>query len=113
MPNYVRKVLECYRHNAPRRNQDCPNQPATIQYRAKSKILPCKDPGTQLDAKGEQYIRQVVGSLLYYACVVDLTILFALSAIAQEQANPTDKTMQRVKQLLDYMHSNPSARIRF
>jgi hypothetical protein len=45
--------------------------------------------------------------------VVDLTILFALSAIAQEQANPTDKTMQRVKQLLDYMHTNPTAKIRF
>ena len=57
--------------------------------------------------------RYLVGSLLYYAWAVDLTILFALSAIAQEQANPTDKTMQRVKQLLDYMHSNPMAKIRF
>ena len=64
-----------------------------------------------LDVAGAQYIRQVVGSLLYYARAVDLTILFALGAIAQEQANPTDKTMQRVKQLLDYMYSNPMAKI--
>jgi hypothetical protein len=41
---------------------------------------------------------------------VDLTILFALSVIAQEQANPTDKTMQRIKHLLDYMHSDPMAK---
>ena len=66
-----------------------------------------------LDDEGEQCIRQVVGSLLWYARVVDPTFLFALSTIAQEQANPTDKTMQHVKQRLDYMHSNPMAKIQF
>jgi len=87
--------------------------PPPRQYGPQSQILPKEDPGMPLDDEGEQYIRQVVGILLYYAHAVDLTILFALSAIAQEQANPTDKTMQRVKQLLDYMHSNPMAKIRF
>ena len=37
----------------------------------------------------------------------------ALSAIAQDQAKPTEKTMQRVRQLLDYMHTNPNAIICF
>ena len=54
-----------------------------------------------------------MGSFLYYARAVDLTILHALSEIASQQANPTEKTIQRVNQLLDYMHSNPSAVIRF
>ena len=58
-------------------------------------------------------MQQVVGSFLYYARAVDMTILHALSEIASQQANPTEKTIQRVNQLLDYMHSNPNAIIRF
>ena len=37
----------------------------------------------------------------------------ALSAIAAEQSKPTERTMERVRQLLNYMHSNPDAVIRF
>ena len=37
----------------------------------------------------------------------------ALSAIAAEQAKPTQETMKRVHHLLDYMRSNPNAKIRF
>ena len=37
----------------------------------------------------KKYIQQVVGSFLYYARAVDLTILLYLNAIAAEQANPT------------------------
>ena len=61
----------------------------------------------------EKYICGVVGSFLYYARAVDLTILTALSDIASEQSKPTEKTMKRVKQLLAYMHTNPNAVIRF
>ena len=42
-----------------------------------------------------------------------MTILLALSDIASEQANPTEKTMKRVCQLLDYMATHPEAKIRF
>jgi len=117
MPRYVKKVLKRYRHNAPQRKQDYPYQPPphthTQQYSPQSQILPKDDPGTPLDDQGEQYIRQVVGSLLllYYARAMDVTILFALSTIAQEHANPTEKTMQYFKQPLDYMHSNPMVKI--
>ena len=42
-----------------------------------------------------------------------MIILLALSDIASEQANPTEKTMKRVYQLLDYMATYPVAKIRF
>ena len=42
-----------------------------------------------------------------------MTILLALSDIARQQAAPTYKTMERVRQLLAYMHTNPNAVIRF
>ncbi len=40
--------------------------------------------------------------LLYYARAVVTTILTVLSSIAIEQAEPTQDTMKKVKQLLDY-----------
>ena len=61
----------------------------------------------------KKFVQQVVGSLLYYARAVDMTILHALSEIASQQAKPTKRTMARVKQLLDYMHTHPDAKIRF
>ena len=46
-------------------------------------------------------------------CAIDMTIVLALSAIASDQANPTDATMKRVCQLLDYMVSHPQAIIQY
>ena len=97
MSNYVNKVIKRYKHTPSAKRQGSPYQPAPIQYRAKSQLIPIDKPGTPLDKGGEQYIQQVVGSLLYYARAVDLTILFALSAIAAEQSSPTTNTMQRTQ----------------
>jgi hypothetical protein len=60
-----------------------------------------------------KYIQQVVGSLLYYARAIDMTILHALSDIASTQANPTQKTLDKTNQLLDYMHSHQNAVVRY
>jgi hypothetical protein len=48
------------------------------------------------------YVQAVTGTLLYYAQVVDSTILMTLNAIATQQAAPTESTMEEIKQLLDY-----------
>ena len=45
--------------------------------------------------------------------MIDLTILHALSAIASEQSKPTELTMKRVQQLLEYLNNNPKAVTRF
>ena len=84
------------------RQQDCPYQSTQIQYGPKSQLIPQDNPDTSLNKKGEQYIRQVFGSLLYYDCAVDLPILFTQSTIAARQLNPTDKTMELTQQFLDY-----------
>jgi hypothetical protein len=51
--------------------------------------------------------------MLYYARVVDMTILMALSSIAVEQTQVTEKTMERCIQLLNYLASNSKAKVRF
>ena len=50
---------------------------------------------------------------LYYGRAVDNTILPALSAIASEQANGTERTMEKTIQLLDYLATHPAAKIQF
>ena len=50
---------------------------------------------------------------MYYARAVDMTILTALNAIASEQAAPTERTMARVHQFLDYMATHLDAVMRF
>ena len=54
-----------------------------------------------------------MGSFLCYDHSVDLTIIMVLRKIVGQQANPTKKTMQRAGQFMDYMVSNPDAKIRY
>ncbi len=60
-----------------------------------------------------KHVQRVIGSILYYARAVDLTVLMALSTIASEQAKGKESTMKKTKQLLDYLATHPDATIRF
>jgi hypothetical protein len=62
----------------------------------------CNQQGHLPPSEVAKYVQEVAGTLLYYARVVDSTILPALSAFATEQANPMEKTRATIKQLLDY-----------
>ena len=52
------------------------------------------DDSPPLSANDTKFVQAVAGTLLYYARAVDATILTALSMIATEQANPTQRTME-------------------
>jgi hypothetical protein len=71
------------------------------------------DDTAMLDAKGIKRVQQIVGSILYYARAVNMTVLMALSSIAVEQMKATEKTMGRCVQMLDYLASNLEAKVRF
>ena len=62
-----------------------------------------------LGKENKKYIQQVLGTFLYYARAVNLTMLVSLSAIASEQASPTTSTMEKVDQFLDYSASQEQA----
>ena len=113
MPKYVQKQLIKYKWRTPKQPQHYPFNPAQINYGKKSDIIIKEPESPKLDRDSKKYTQQVVGSFLYYARAVDMTILHALSEIASEQANPTERTKKKVDQLLDYMATNLSAKIRF
>jgi hypothetical protein len=71
------------------------------------------DDSPLLDNARKKCIQQIVGSFLYYARAVDLTILMALSDIATQQATTTENTKKQVNQSLDYMWIHPDAKIHY
>ena len=80
----------------PKKPQHCPFEPKPIIYGKQSDTIPQEEPSPTLDKDEKKYIQQVAGSFLYYARAIDMTIPLALSNIASEQANLTEKTMKRV-----------------
>eukprot|EP00957_Ditylum_brightwellii_P059548 4521643-Ditylum_brightwellii.AAC.1 len=58
-----------------------------------------------------KWVQDIVGTLLYYAHAVDLTLAAALSTIASQQANATTKMEEACHQLLDYVATHPNAAV--
>ena len=113
IPNYVTKQLLTYGRPPSKRAHHTPFEPRPINYRTKSDTIIHEDPGNLLEDSDKKYIKQVLGSFLYYAQTIYMKILFSLNEIATHQAKPTDSTIKRVHQLLDYMTTHPKAIIRF
>ena len=97
----------------PKRPQNCPYQPQEKKYgKAVQDPIP-EDTSSGLEEKEIKVIQRVVGSILWYARSVDMTVLMALSTIASQQSKATENTWNAVKQLLDYLSSHPDATIRY
>jgi hypothetical protein len=54
-----------------------------------------------------------VGSILYHAQAVDMTVLMTLSTIAINQTKATSKTMAKCIHLLDYLAYHADAKVCF
>jgi hypothetical protein len=102
-----------YGHVAPLKPQHCPYSPNPIKYGKDNQAPSPLDDSPLLDAAGKKRVQQIVGSFLYYARAVDPTIIMALSEISSQQSAPTENTMKRVNQFLDYMWTHPDAKIRY
>jgi hypothetical protein len=109
MPGYIGKALQRFAHEWPRRLQNSPHPHVATTYGAKAQYVESEEPSAPLDKMGQKYIQAVTGTLLYYSRAVDPTMLFALNAIATQQASLMERTMARVKQLLDYCASQEEA----
>jgi len=108
------KQMTKYGHVVPLKPQHCPYSPNPIKYGKDNQAPSPLDDSPLLDAAGKKRgVQQIVSSFLYYAQAVDPTILMALSEISSQQSAPTENTMKRVNQFLDYMWTHPDAVIRY
>jgi hypothetical protein len=113
MLGYIKKKLQEYGHIVSGHIQACPYSPEPITYGAKAQAPLAPDTSPKLSAKDIKQVQKIVGSILYYARAVDMTVLMALSSISIEQTIATKKTMGRCTQLLDYLATNATAKVRF
>ncbi len=78
-------------------------------YGAKIQLANPLDTSPPLDKAGKKFIQEVTGVFLYLARAVDSTMLTTLSSLASKQAAPTERTMQKCLQFLDYPASQEDA----
>ena len=109
MPGYIKKALFSFGHKAPTKPQHQPHQHTVSTYGATIQYAKAADTSKVISKEDKKYIQQVIGTLLYYGCTVNATILVALSSLASAQATPTEDTMQRTHHLLDYVATHPDA----
>jgi hypothetical protein len=97
----------------PTQPQHCPVTPGPKQYgKASQSSLPVHI-SPKLSPEEIKEIQRVIGSILYYACAEDIAVLMALSLIAIEQPKGTTNTIEKAKQLLDFLATYPDATICF
>ena len=58
-------------------------------------------------------VQKIVGSILYYARAVDMTVLMALCTIASEQTKGMERTLEKEYKVLDYLATHPNAVVQF
>jgi len=113
MPGYIKTQLQKYKHLPPPKPQNCPYRPQPKKYGKAAQDVITEDESKPVDDKRKKQIQKIVGSILWYARAVNLTVLMALSTIAGEQSKATENTEDTVEQLLDYLASHPNATIQY
>ena len=113
MPGYLDKAMTRFKHQIPLKIQNSPHRHIDIKYGAKKQFVEETTESPILSNEDGKYIQAVLGTLLYYGRAVDPTILPAISSIATEQAKPTEKTREKIQQLLDYCATQEEAIITF
>jgi len=107
MPDAVQKALLRFKHIAPSKPQHQPYPHVKPNYGAKAQYETQPDDSPKLDKAGTKFIQEVTGVFLFMARAINGRLLVALSALASQQASPTEETMQNCKQFLDCMATEP------
>ena len=96
-----------------RQIQHCPYSPEPKRYGADAQSPLPQDISWKLNDKEIKQVQKIVGSILYYARAVDMTVLMRLSTIASEQTKGKERTLEKAYQVLDYLATHPNAVVRF
>jgi hypothetical protein len=113
MPGYIIKQIQKYKHAIPTKPQHCLYTPQPRQYGSNVQCLLRVDTSPPLSDANIKHIQWVIGSIWYYARAIDVTVLMAISTIANEQTQSTENTMQKTKQILDYLATHSDATVQF
>eukprot|EP00804_Cyclotella_cryptica_P020090 CCRYP_014884-RA/>CCRYP_014884-RA protein AED:0.24 eAED:0.24 QI:0/0/0/0.75/0.33/0/4/0/1279 len=101
MAPYLQKALRQFDNIVPTQRHDSPYPYIEPKYGAKQQFAEY-DQSAPVGEKEQKYVQQVTGKFNWYARGVDGTLLTPISALTAQQAKPTQATMKRVQQFLDY-----------
>ena len=114
MPGYVIRALTKFIHPNPHKPQHAPHTWIEPTYGYRQRQPPTEQSSAPLlDEKETKRVQKISGTFLYYGRGVDPCILSTLNKIASEQAKPTTDTSEKCDILMDYLHTNPNAAIRY
>ena len=68
-------------------------------------------PSAPLTPNQTKHVQEIVGTILYYAWVVDSTLACALNSIAIKIHDGTQAVIEACHQLLDYVATHPNVTI--
>ena len=113
MPGYIPTALHKFQHKPPSYTQDAPhpcNKPVYgkhIQFATQKSYTP------KLNSAYTNRVQSINGTLLYYALAVYPTILPYINKISTFQYLPTQYTMAKYNQVMDYSSVHPYVTIRY
>ncbi len=87
----MRKALTRFQHPPPTKQQDQPYPQVKPNYGTHTQYAQGKTSLLPLIRQGKKFIQEVCGVFLFLARAVDGGLLPALSSLASQQANPTEK----------------------
>ena len=101
MPGYMKKALIRLQHQLLEKPEHQPYQHVAPKGAVKLPLL---------NKERKTFVQQVIGVFLFYGRAVDGTMLYLLSAIMMDQqANPTQETTKKVKEIMDYTATHSCA----
>jgi len=113
MPGYVERALTRFGVQAPKHPQHSPHSWVAPSYGSGAQYDPIIADSAPLAPTGIKRLQEIIGVLLYYARMVDSTMLVALGTLAAAQSQGTQATMDAAMQLLNYAATHPNARIEY
>eukprot|EP00804_Cyclotella_cryptica_P010139 CCRYP_018484-RA/>CCRYP_018484-RA protein AED:0.26 eAED:0.26 QI:0/-1/0/1/-1/1/1/0/264 len=113
MPGYCKKAGHRFHHPVPIKPQHQPYPHTPRTYGAKQQFVDTADDSALLSNTDKTFAQEVIGVFLYYARAVDCTMLPALGSLATQQSAPTQNTMSKIHQFLDYAMTHPDAMITY
>eukprot|EP00804_Cyclotella_cryptica_P026849 CCRYP_019899-RA/>CCRYP_019899-RA protein AED:0.06 eAED:0.06 QI:0/-1/0/1/-1/1/1/0/309 len=113
MPGYCKKAGHHFHHPVPTKPQHQPYPHTSRTYGTKQQYANTEDNTTLLSKSDKTFVQEVIGVFLYYARAVNCTMLPALGSLATQQAAPTQNTLLKIQQFLDYAMSHQDAMITY
>ena len=112
-PNTLATRSANFNYAKPKRPQDSPHPWFIPTHGARTQYAETEDTSPVLPPKKINRIQQVIGTFLYYAIIVDVTMLTTLGTLSSQQSKATEKTYTNVRWFLNYAATHPNAKIRY